>query len=201
MAHSNVIKAEVLTALALGATYASLTKKYGVSKSTMQSWEKSAISGQTGQQADSKDDQEKKDYRKAAYAAANQMRNEVIQKAVLDDIAKVRNETIKQLAKIAPLAIRRIEDSTLPMRRKKIAVAGGERTELDPSYSPPKVDTTGALFVLVDVLGIKPAEVVLDEKPAPTGFTIKVVDASLKSVAPIDEPPLRLPASSKSEAV
>lgn len=171
----------------------------------MQSWEKSAISGQqsgqTGQQADSKDNQEKKDYRTAAYAAANQMRHEVIQKAVLDDIAKVRSETIKQLAKIAPLAIRRIEDSTLPMRRKKIAVAGGERTELDPSYSPPKVDTTGALFVLVDVLGIKPAEVVLDEKPAPTGFTIKVVDASLKPVAPIDEPPLRLPASSKSEAV
>lgn len=85
-----------------------------------------------------------------------QVRNAVIANAVLADIQRAREDAMKRLAKIAPLAIRRIEDSTLPLRRRKVQDGDGtERTELDPSYSPPKVDTVGALFVLVDILGLK----------------------------------------------
>lgn len=66
------------------------------------------------------------------------------------------------------MAIRRLEDSMLPLRRKKITAGNEEHEELDMEYAPPKVDLVGALYMLNDILGIKTANVSepIDEEPA-----------------------------------
>lgn len=171
MAHSNKLKVQVLSALAAGKSYSELTAEFGVSSSTVRAWEGKG----------------KKSLKTATQTATSplpppptasqllEQRNAIISKAVLDDIAQARSETIAELLKLRKLAIRRMEDSMLPLRRRRVQHENGERVELDPSYSPPKVDLVGALYMLDGILGIRANEQSSSDDAPPAEVEVHIV--------------------------
>lgn len=186
MAHSNKLKTQVLSALAAGKSYSELTAEFGVSSSTVRGWEGKGkkplrIATQpatvTATPESTPTPQQSEPPTPAPRQQASEQRNAIINKAVLDDIAEIRRECRAELASKRKLALRRIEDSILPFRRRKVRSAPGEpeRTELDPTYAPPKIDLTAALYILNDVIGVNVGAAIEQVDEEPSAVEIHVV--------------------------
>lgn len=190
MAYDAKKKAEVLAAVGVTHTVRSAAKAFKVGPSTIQAWQKEAkqsaqISTETAlppvapisQGGGLDPTPQQPQPQPVNHPTINQIRTATIANAVLADIAAIRAETRADLMKLRRLAIRRAEDSMLPMRRRKIVdqSTGQERVELDPTYTPPKVDMTAALYILNDVIGVNVGAAIEQVDEEPSAVEIHVV--------------------------
>lgn len=186
VAYDAKTKAEVLAAVGVTHSVRSAAKAFKVNPSTIQEWQK-----QAKESAQIRTDSalppvapisqggglESPPPPPVNQPTINQIRTATIANAVLADIAAIRAETRADLMKLRRLAIRRAEDSMLPMRRRKVTdqSTGQERVELDPTYTPPKVDMTAALYILNDVIGVNVGAAIEQVDEEPSAVEIHVV--------------------------
>lgn len=187
MAYDAKKKAEVLAAVGVTHTVRSAAKAFKVGPSTIQAWQKEAkqsaqISTEASlppvapiSQGGGLEPTQPQQPQPVNQPTINQIRTATIANAVLSDIAQARAETIAELLRLRKLAIRRLEDSMLPLRRRKVTHENAERVELDPNYSPPKVDLVGALYMLDGILGIRANEQSNSDDAPPAEVEVRIV--------------------------
>ena len=187
VAYDAKTKAEVLAAVGVTHSVRSAAKAFKVNPSTIQAWQKEAkqsaqISTEASlppvapiSQGGGLEPTQPQQPQPVNQPTINQIRTATIANAVLSDIAQARAETIAELLRLRKLAIRRLEDSMLPLRRRKVTHENAERVELDPNYSPPKVDLVGALYMLDGILGIRANEQSNNDDAPPAEVEVHIV--------------------------
>jgi len=184
MSHDAKTRAEVLAAVGVTHTLLGASKHWKVDPKTIRTWRKEAqgisqIPASVAPPPVAPISQGRKlgvtPEQQAHTNTLTQIRNAAVANAVLSDIAQARAETIAELLRLRKLAIRRLEDSMLPLRRRKVTHENAERVELDPSYSPPKVDLVGALYMLDGILGIRANEQSSNDDAPPAEVEVHIV--------------------------
>lgn len=175
MAYSAKKKAQVLAAVGVTHSVREAAEEFKVDAKTITNWQKKAKGIPTPQVAPIQHGGGIEPAPQQPQPSISQIRMATIANAVLTDIAQARAEAIAKLLELRNLAILRLEDSMLPLRRRTVRHENVERVELDPDYAPPKVDLVGALYMLNDILGIKASEQSSDVDAPPSEVEVHIV--------------------------